>query len=203
MNNLIDFDSERHIYHIDGVVLPSVTQLIQALYGNIYERVDTQLLQRASEYGTLVHSEIERYLKYNDTNCTTQEAKTFIEKVIPSFNIKYVMSEKRIALKLDNDFVACGTLDLLAYMNNTLYLVDFKTTSSIHIKEVTLQLNLYAKGLKDTTDDEFMVLDTLRLAIIQLKANNYVVKEIPRLDDNVVSSRLRIALDEFKKASSY
>ena len=195
MNNdfEIEFDRVNHIYSVDGEVLPSITQLVSSLYGDTYERVNTKLLKRASEYGTLVHSEIERYFKHNDRNYLTLEAKTFIERVVNEFNINYVLSEKRVALVLNERIVACGTLDLLAYFDNTLYLVDFKTTSVIHLQEVILQLNLYAKGLLDTYD-----IEVNKLAVIQLKNDKYVVKELPKLCNNVIDEKLKIALAKYE-----
>ena len=189
---MIEFNEDRHEYSIDNVVYPSVTQLISLYFGNKYERVNTQLLQQRSEYGSLVHQEIEEYFKFGNQPITT-EARTFVEEVISKYKIGCVMSEKKIAIELDNRVVCCGCFDLLAYFDKTLVLVDFKTTSTIHLQEVILQLNLYAKGLKTLLED-MTDLSQLKLVVLQLKDNKYNLRELPRLSDEVIESRLRTML---------
>lgn len=58
----VEFDSEWHSYKLNGKILPSVTSL---LADDTYDNVDKKVLQYAQDKGTIVHKEIEDYLKHN------------------------------------------------------------------------------------------------------------------------------------------
>ena len=54
------FDEALHRYTLDGVVLPSVTQIMKPLYD--FSAVNPDILRRAGEFGTAVHKTVELYL---------------------------------------------------------------------------------------------------------------------------------------------
>lgn len=54
------FDSLFHTYTLNGKIIPSVTQLLD---DGSYVNVDEEILKYAQEKGTIVHEEIENYLK--------------------------------------------------------------------------------------------------------------------------------------------
>lgn len=60
----ITFDEEKHEYTNarTGEVVPSVTQIINAVYGSGLENAPSQFVERAAEKGTIIHKEIEAYL---------------------------------------------------------------------------------------------------------------------------------------------
>ena len=60
----ITFDEEKHEYTNarTGEALPSVTQIINAVYGSGLENAPSQFVERAAEKGTIIHKEIEAYL---------------------------------------------------------------------------------------------------------------------------------------------
>lgn len=53
----IEFREEDHSYHLDGVRVPSVTQIIGSLYD--FSHVDPDLLERAADFGKSVHTACE------------------------------------------------------------------------------------------------------------------------------------------------
>lgn len=55
--SIVQLDEATHTYTLDGVILPSVTQIIGSLYD--FSRVDPDLLERASEFGNHVHTACE------------------------------------------------------------------------------------------------------------------------------------------------
>lgn len=59
MNNFT-FDHDKHEYRANGVILPSVTQIIGRLH-NSYQNVPAHILQNKAEIGTAVHRAIELY----------------------------------------------------------------------------------------------------------------------------------------------
>ena len=95
------FDEEWHTFKLDGKILPSVTRLLD---DGSYDNVDPEILKRACERGTLIHKEVEMYLKrtemgYTDEfneflNIYTTEHKKFEEKAI--FDVKtYANASKK------------------------------------------------------------------------------------------------------------
>ena len=65
----IEYDEEWHIYKLNGVILPSVTSLLDS---GEYKNVDKDILKYAQEKGTLVHKEIQEYLEENKEGITSE-----------------------------------------------------------------------------------------------------------------------------------
>lgn len=62
------FDEATHTYYLDGVKIPSVTQILKPLYD--FSAVHPDVLRRAGEFGTACHKAIELYLKDDlDEDC--------------------------------------------------------------------------------------------------------------------------------------
>lgn len=62
MNNFV-FDEQRHVYTLDGVALPSVTQVLAPLHD--FSMVPRGVLERARLFGTAVHRTVELFLAGN------------------------------------------------------------------------------------------------------------------------------------------
>lgn len=56
----LSFNEEYHTYKLNGKIIPSVTKLLD---DGSYNNVPEEILERARKKGTLVHKEIEEYLK--------------------------------------------------------------------------------------------------------------------------------------------
>ena len=146
---MIKFDAETHTYtNENGEVLISVTQLLKlAGISPNYDFVNEDVLKAASERGTLIHKEIEDYIKTGEIGFT-KELHEFITYVKEQ-GIKILASEKQVY----NDRVA-GTIDLIfQYPNGKVVYTDFKTTSTIHRQAVSYQLSIY-KDLDKNSEHE-------------------------------------------------
>lgn len=97
----LTFDEEWHTYRVNGKIVPSVTRLLD---DGSYTNVDQEILKKACERGTLIHKEIEMYLKHTEKGFTdefqeflyiyTTEQEKFLEKAI--FDIKtYAVASKK------------------------------------------------------------------------------------------------------------
>lgn len=64
MGNLT-FNAELHEYRIDGIVIPSVTQILEAAGLSDVSRIPKDILERASNFGKAVHKAIELHCKGN------------------------------------------------------------------------------------------------------------------------------------------
>ena len=135
----IKFDENLHKYTVDGKEVISVTQLLQKhKITPSYDAVDKELLRVASERGTLIHEEVENWIKNNETGFT-EEAEKICEYLYERAdeNTK-ILSEQMVA----NDVVA-GRFDVLYTHEKKLVLTDIKTGNSKHLYGWSWQLSLY------------------------------------------------------------
>lgn len=154
MDKNFAFDPETHTYFLNGKPLISVTQLLKK-HGLApdYSGVDEETLNRAAERGTLIHNEIEDYIKSGEVGFTP-ELVSFIER-FKTVGYDFVASE----VAVHNDVIA-GTIDLIldsVAPDNEEYIIDFKTTSSINFEAVSWQLSLYAYLRAVTAERYFSV----------------------------------------------
>lgn len=56
------YDDEWHTYRLNGKIIPSVTRLLE---DDSYNNVNEEILLQAQKRGTLIHKEIEDYLKHS------------------------------------------------------------------------------------------------------------------------------------------
>ena len=108
--------------------------------GVYYESVDEEKLRKSAEYGTMVHKELELFIK-NNTPSFTDEVMNF-EIWSKQNHIEYLESEKIV----NNDIVG-GTIDFIYKENEEVVIADFKTTASIHKEAVSWQLSIYRELL--------------------------------------------------------
>lgn len=57
-----EFDEATHTYRVDGRVVASVTQILKAVYPDVYAGIPEKILERKALLGTAVHKVIELYL---------------------------------------------------------------------------------------------------------------------------------------------
>lgn len=137
MGNVLKFDEETHTYTLGGKVLPSVTQILDAvLFHDKYNGVDEETLKLASEKGRVVHKEIEEYVKQGEVGFT-EELNSFIE-LINKNDISITSSELMVT-----DTKYAGTIDLVFWYNDKLCMGDIKTTYNLDKEYVSWQLSLY------------------------------------------------------------
>ena len=136
----IKFDEALHKYTVDGKEVISVTQLLQKhKITPSYDAVDKELLRVASERGTLIHEEVENWIKNNETGFTEEFERICDFLIERADGNTKILSEQMVA----NDVVA-GRFDLL-YLDDKkrLVLTDIKTGNSKHLYGWTWQLSLY------------------------------------------------------------
>ena len=148
------FNKENHTYTLDGKILISVTQLMRK-HGLApdYSGINETVLQRKAERGTLIHEEIERYLKHGELGFTSEQD-DFIG-FAKELGLKNMRSEQIV----NNDLVA-GTIDLMAERvagkATIKVLADYKTGTTVDKEAVRWQLSLYER-LSGEKFDEFYV----------------------------------------------
>ena len=142
---LLEYIDETHTYIYDGIILPSVTQILKIKFGNKYAGVSKRVLDEASEKGTAVHLAIENYEKkgIDDLNCTELRNYKFLKR---SFNFECLNNEVPIVLFLDGKPVCAGRIDLVLKEHGDVGIGDIKRTSVFDKEYVAYQTNLYRIG---------------------------------------------------------
>ena len=160
------FDPQNHKYYVDGKELISTTQLMKKhnLSPN-YESVDAETLSRSAEYGKIVHSELEEFIKYDKPSFSV-EVEDF-EMWVKENQLEDSMIASE--LQVNNDLVA-GTIDFIYEDNDGLVIADFKTTSQVHKEAVSWQLSIYR---------ELLGIDIKKAVCFHIKGNIFQVIEIP------------------------
>ena len=135
----IKFDENLHKYTVDGKEVISVTQLLQKhKITPSYDAVDKELLRVASERGTLIHEEVEKWIE-KDEGGFTFESELICDYLFRRADNRFkIMSEQTVA----NDVVA-GRFDVLYTHDKKLVLTDIKTGNTKHLFGWSWQLSLY------------------------------------------------------------
>lgn len=138
------FRAEDHTYWLDNKQLISVTQLLKKHgLSTDFSMVNANVLNANAERGTLIHAEIEEYIKTGELGFTDELSDSI--DFIKQLKILGMTSEEL----LNNDLVA-GTVDLIASKIsansgiNATAIIDFKTGATINKEECRWQLSLYA-----------------------------------------------------------
>lgn len=153
------FNKADHTYTLDGKVLISVTQLMRKHgLAPSYEGIDEEVLRCKAERGSLIHEEIERYIKHGEIGFTSEQED--FARFVSELGITNMRSEEIV----NNDLVA-GTADLMAirtlkseqgveYINRVL--VDYKTSVHVDKEAVRWQLSLYERLSGEKFDELYV-----------------------------------------------
>lgn len=138
---VLEYIDETHTYLYDGVVLPSITQLLRVKFGNKYNGIPKETLERASVQGTAVHKAIEDYEQQGiESELPELRNYKFLKK---AYNFECKNNEVPVVLFQDGEAVACGRLDLVLTEGDKIGLGDIKRTSTLDKNYLAYQLNLY------------------------------------------------------------
>lgn len=171
----LEYIDETHTYLYEGIMLPSVTQILAYKY-NDYANVPEYILQRAGERGTAVHKSIEVFNKTGVDDGTQQVHDfRFLQK---QYGFEVLDSELPLVI-FDNDIpVACGRLDMTFEMDGSVGIADIKTNATLNKDKIAYQLNLYRIGLKQSYN-----VDAKLLKIIHLRDGKRKFIDIPVIEE--------------------
>ena len=158
----LEYFDDTHTYLYDGMMLPSVTQILGVKYKNDYASVPPSVLDNASKRGTAVHKAIENYNNsgYDDGSEAVRNFK-FLQK---QYGFEVLDSELPIVIFKDDMPIACGRLDMTMLMDGETGIADIKTVSALNKEKIAYQLNLYRIGLMQSygVDAKFLKIIHLR-----------------------------------------
>ena len=137
----IEYLDESHTYLIDGVQVPSVTQILKVKFAKKYKFVKPAVLNRAAEEGTKVHKAIEDYCKTGkDDGSDELRNFKFLQR---SYGFKVLGNEIPVILFRGSKPIAAGRFDLLLEKDGQKGIADIKRTSVLDKEYLFYQLNLY------------------------------------------------------------
>ncbi len=159
---LLEYIDESHTYIFNGVILPSITQILKVKFGNKYLGVSNSTLERAANLGTEVHKAIEDYETKGIENIELKELRNYVFLKVRN-NFKCLKNEVPIVLFLDDKPVAAGRVDLILEQNGQVGIADIKRTSTFDKEYVAYQTNLYRIGYQQTYGENITFLRGLHL----------------------------------------
>jgi len=135
----INFNSENHQYIVDGIEVPSVSEIMKPLTEEHYSNIPSWIIDKARKRGTGVHEAIENYVLFD---VISEEYSGYVNQFI-EWTKKENLKVKKIEFMM-SDGTYAGTIDLLVEdeEGNDL-LVDVKTTNKIHKELLEIQLSGY------------------------------------------------------------
>ena len=159
---LLEYIDESHTYIFNGVILPSITQILKVKFGNKYLGISNSTLERAANLGTEVHKAIEDYETKGIENIELKELRNYVFLKVRN-NFKCLKNEVPIVLFLDDKPVAAGRVDLILEQNGQVGIADIKRTSTFDKEYVAYQTNLYRIGYQQTYGEDITFLRGLHL----------------------------------------
>lgn len=138
----LEYFDDEHIYLIDGVQVPSITEMLKVKFGHKYDAVSKSVLDAAADKGTAVHDLIEAYCKTGEYDPTNQELRGFVF-LQKWYEFEVIDNEVPVILFKDGEPIAAGRLDLVLKMGGRIGGADIKRTSTLDKEYLAYQLNLY------------------------------------------------------------
>lgn len=142
----LTFAEETHQYRLDGIVIPSVTQIMEPLSRAKYKTIDESILRVAAKRGSDVHEAIEFYARYGIMECQ-QEAEPYVKaymKWAQEYAPQTIQTEQATWHK---QLMYAGTVDTVSLVQGKKTLIDYKTTAELNDMLTSVQLEAYAQAL--------------------------------------------------------
>lgn len=125
----IDFDEATHTYRVNGVVMPSVTTILDQLQD--WWRIDVDVLERAKQIGNAVH----RATELDDKGTLVEES---VDPIVApylegwrKFKAHFMPEMESIEEIVYNPLGFCGTPDRVARIKQNRTLLDIKSGSVV------------------------------------------------------------------------
>lgn len=135
----VRFDKTAHTYTDQGgKMLQGITPIVSWIYPKTYEGIPDEVLAKAAEYGSAIHSQIEIYDEIGlvGGEAVHQYAAIKEEQQMRTIRNEYLVTDY-------GEFAS--SIDLVMMdKDEKIVLADIKTTSQLHLENVRLQLSIYA-----------------------------------------------------------
>lgn len=177
----VTFIEESHQYFIGKKELKGVTgTLIKKAFPDTYKNIPESVLMKAAERGGLIHNTFETFCSIFDADLKqypnpTEELLAF-HSMLVAYDLHYVASEYLVT---DGENFASAIDGVFADDEGNIYLVDYKTTATLHYDNVSLQLSIYAKWFEEQNPD----LKVKEIVCMWFKNGQSKFQPLPRVAD--------------------
>lgn len=138
---MVEFVEDVHCYLNDGVIIPSVSDLIRFKFPDAYKGIPEWILKNKASYGTDVHNMIEMFVKdeLSVEDIEDENIRSAVEQ-FEDLRKKWAFYIKDMEQIVSWGGRVAGKYDIRLEDD---YLVDLKTTSKLHEDWLSWQLSLY------------------------------------------------------------
>ena len=188
----VTFFEESHQYFLGDKELKGVTgTLIKKAFPDTYKNIPESVLMKAAERGALIHNTFETFCSIFDADIKqypnpTEELLAF-HSMLVSYDLHYVASEYLVT---DGENFASAIDGVFADNEGNIYLVDYKTTATLHYDNVSLQLSIYAKWFEEQNPD----LKVKEIVCMWFKNGQSKFQPLPRVSDEQIDDLINAYL---------
>lgn len=198
----LEYIDDGHTYLVDGLIVPSITEIVKYKVSGKYDGVSSATLTRAAEAGTAVHEAIERYCKYGEES-DLPEVRNFAF-LRDQYGFTVLANEVPVILSMNEVPVAAGRLDMVLEMNGQVGGADIKRTSSLDRAYLAYQLNLYRIAYAQCYGVEWEFLRGIHLRedvrkFVQIPINEQAAREALLLYLGARDEEIQRIVDEVTK----
>lgn len=173
-NKVCEYNDELHQYFVGGEEKPSVTEIAKPISFERLSALQMSLVERARLRGERCHEYFEEYLLFGELNAEDIESEylPYVQQFVlwaKAYRPKVLFTEKRL---YSDEF--CGTADLICVIDGKLVLVDYKCTSAVDKKSLSVQLEGYYRLCK------LIGIDIDDCYYLHIKKDSYVFKPVER-----------------------
>ena len=199
MNNIVlkktkvVFDEVKHTYHLGKKELNGITgTLIKKAFPDTYKDIPEAILMKAAERGSMIHNSFELFCTVFGSDISeypnpTQELFDFND-MLQSYGLHHVESEYLVT---DGKNFASAIDGIFADGDGNIYLVDYKTTSTLHYDNVSLQLSIYAKWFEKQNPK----LQVKEIVCMWFKDGKSKFQPLPRVPDEKIEQLITAYLE--------
>lgn len=180
------FDEINHTYHLGKKQLSGITgTLIKKAFPDTYKDIPESVLAKAAERGGMIHNSFELFCTIFGSDISaypnpTQEIRDF-SNMLHAYELHHVDSEYLVT---DNKYFASAIDGVFADNEGNIYLVDYKTTSTLHYNNVSLQLSIYAKWFEQMNPN----LKVKEIVCMWFKNGQSKFQPLPRVSDETITN---------------
>lgn len=192
----MEFFEREHLYLVDGIITPSITQILNVKFGGKYDGIPAEILDAASKKGVALHAAIEDYAKTGiipERGEVPDEVFNFIW-LQRRLKFDIVDSEVPVILFHGGEPCAAGRLDLvLRNKQGEIGGADIKRTATLDKTYLAYQLNLYRVAYAQSYGVTWEFLRGIHLRnttrkIVDIPVNQKLVDEIIAMYQKGVSN---------------
>ena len=190
----ITFIEESHQYFLGKKELKGVTgTLIKKAFPDTYKNIPESVLMKAAERGGMIHNSFELFCTVFDSDIKmypnpTEEILAF-NSMLVSYGLHHVDSEYLVT---DGEDFASAIDGVFADSDGNIYLVDYKTTSTLHYDNVSLQLSIYAKWFEQMNPN----LKVKEIVCMWFKNGQSKFQPLPRVSDEQIDELISAYLTD-------